>query len=1818
MVGHGRVGLAVLVAGGLLAVTQAWAGDGIPERRVVAHQDADMPGGDIRSIFNTELERCIAQCLDDRRCVAFTFNARASACFLKDKAGATAPYKGAISGRLQAPSNETRALAERRVGDLGFLPYGLIDEAARVTAEIGVRYPIGERQPAALRNIAAEARAAGDPAAAMGASAALASLTDATDDWLALARDAATLAGERKDAPAQVGVDAGAAAVAGYLRAGDAATRAAALELMAVTLEQRGYGRPTIDALKLAQSLQPGQRTEAALARARGLYGMRVTGHTVDSDAVAPRICLTFSEPVAKGSVDFADYVRVAEQDLPVEAKDNQACVEGVTHGERYAVTVRAGLPAASGEVVQKSATLDVYVRDRSPALRFQGRAYVLPKSGRATIPLVSVNVDEVDLRIHRVAERNLLPIIQDGSFGRALSSYSESQIANLTGEQVWTGTVEVRPELNRDVTTAVAIGEAVTTFVPGAYVISARLPNSEEWQRSLATQWFVVTDIGLATLSGDDGLHVFTRALASAAPTEGVKLRLLAANNQVLAEATTDARGYARFAAGLLRGKGGNEAALLTAATDGDFAFLHLTAPAFDLTDRGVDGRPAPKPIDVFLSTERGVYRPGETIHATVLARDARAHALPDVPLTAMLYRPDGVEHSRMLLTDGLGGGYAYRADLEGTAQRGTWRLAIHADPKAPVLAATTVLVEDFVPERLDFELALPDGPLPAQPQPVELTARYLYGAPAAGLAIEGEAYVASTTAHPDHPGYSFGLADETSERRAEPIAAGTQTDTAGHARVLLRLPQMAAQAGLRELTAVLRVRDATGRQAERKASRLLLPDGVRVGIKPLFDGAAEEGGLARFELIALGADGARAAVAKATWTLSKVETTYQWYQVDDSWSYEPVTTRSRIASGETALGTDAPAVIEAAVDWGRYELMLRVPDAPFAAASIAFNAGWYAAAGRSETPDVLQVGLDQPAYSIGDIAKLRLVAREAGKVLVAVVDTGLIDMRALDVAAGESVVELPVTEAWGAGAYVAATLVRPMDIVAGHNPARALGLAWAAVDPGPRKLQASFEVATEAAPRAALPAVLRIDGLAAGEQAYATVAAVDLGILNLTGFEAPAPEEWYFGQRRLGVGMRDLYGRLIDGNAGAVGRLRSGGDGGFGGFAATPPAQDLVAFFTGPVQADGQGRVALNYDVPDFDGTVRLMAVVWTASGVGHAVADVLVRDPIVVSVAMPRFLAPDDTSRLRLDLDQISGPAGQVAVAVEPDPNLEITAAAQTVTLADGGHATLQFPVTARAIGDAAIRIVVTTPDGKTLTKRRTLAVRANDPVVMRQQRLSLAAGQSYTLDAAAFDGLRPDGARATLAIGPFAGIDVPRLLLELDRYPYGCTEQVASRALPLLYLEEVAAAMGLVPRADVRPRIETAIRRVLANQSSSGGFGLWGAGFGDLWLDAYVTDFLGRARAAGYEVPAVAFRQALDNLRNRIAYAGDFERGGEALAYGLLVLAREGIASIGDLRYYADAKAEALATPLAKAQLGAALALYGEPARADSLFRLAALQTARQDTGADARLWRADYGSALRDAAGVLALATAAGSQAVDRADLTDQVARAMRDRPVSTQEMSWALLAARSLARDAAIAGLAVDGTPLTRPILPLIRGVPANPLVIENRGDAAVEAVLTTTGVPTAPVPAGGDGYTLTRKHFTLEGAPVVLDQVKLNDRIVVVLDVKAERDQRGRLMLDSPLPAGFEIDNPRLVSAGDVAALDWLQTSGAASHSEFRSDRFLAALELGDGDAARLAFMVRAVSPGRFHYPAARVEDMYRPAFQARTAAEALTVAGP
>ncbi|MGB3146170.1 MAG: MG2 domain-containing protein, partial [Paracoccaceae bacterium] len=955
-----------------------------PERRLVLQSDVDFAGNDLQALYDTTLDQCEASCLANPACQAITYNQRSNACFIKSGAGEPAVFVGALSGLVLSADPTLADGARQRRAELSMLQEEDFAQALAQAQGLANAHLVGDQSADDLLTAGLQARNRGDLQAALRYQGAALNLTDAADQWVDYGDLALSLAASSADQQSHYRWLALSASINGYLRAGDGvAMRATALITMARALETVGRGSEMIGALQLAQELAPRDDTAAMLDQAIGKYGFNISEHRVDSDQAEPRICAIFNQPLIAAGTDYAPFVALPVAGMAVSSTDNQICISGLQHAERYQITFRRGLPAASGEKLAKDITLLAYVRDRTPAVRFPGRTYVLPETAEGGIPVETVNLARLNLTLYRLSDRNLVQAFRDDFVARPLDFWSMDYFNSQFTEKVWQGSADLAPaESNRDTTTRLPMAEALAGLGPGIYVLGAEAPDSDPDQVPPAQQWFVISDLGLATLQGVDGLHVFVRGLSDAAARAGVTVSLINRANSVIASAETDDQGYALFAPALLAGQGNAAPALVTLTLGDDFAFLSLTEPEFDLSDRGVSGQPAAPAIDVFMATDRGAYRAGEVVNATILARDPSMRAIEGLALTARLLRPDGVEYARTIAADAGAGGRAVAFAIGATAPRGTWRLEVFAEAESRTLASSAFLVEDFLPERIDFTLGLPDQPLvTGQETTIALTARYLFGAAAADLPIEGNMILTAADKLPNLPGYHFGRYDDPFPTYFDPIGAEYRTVADGTARINVTLPDP-GPAGERPLRALfaLRMAEGSGRPVERTVERLMLPRAAVIGIRPAFQGdVAEEAAGAQFDLIAIGPDGAPVA-AKARWALNRLETRYQWYTLYGQSNWDVTTTRSEVASGMADLRADGAANIIAPVEWGNYELVVENADHPAASASYAFYAGGFASADAVRTPDALAVTLDKPAYRPGDTAHLRLVAAAPG----------------------------------------------------------------------------------------------------------------------------------------------------------------------------------------------------------------------------------------------------------------------------------------------------------------------------------------------------------------------------------------------------------------------------------------------------------------------------------------------------------------------------------------------------------------------------------------------------------------------------------------------------------------------------------------------------------------------------------------------------------------------------------------------------------------------------------------------------------------------
>ncbi|MEN3930075.1 alpha-2-macroglobulin [Microvirga sp. W0021] len=1615
------------------------------------------------------------------------------------------------------------------------------------------------------------------------------------------------------------------AAYQAYIVAKTPSEEANALVLLAQQYEARYDWRDALNAYSASLKIEHNPRVAATYATLREKYGFKYNDYQLESNTANPKICFSFSENLEQGRIDYSSFVTVREVTNPAIAiSGRQLCVEGLKHGQTYNITLRQGIPSVVDETLRNPVNITAEIPDRAPQVSVIGKTYVLPATGQNGLPLTSVNTTKLDLEVYRIGDRNIVPAIRSENFLNQISGYTEKDIGLNSGVKVWSGTLDTQYDLNKDVVTTFPVAEALGKMEPGVYVLVA-VPHSEKkstdtsssedeydesaWEQK-ATQWFVVSDLGITAFKGKDGIHVFARSLSSAQPIGKAEVRLLARNNDLLATKQLEAFGHVAFDPGLSRGTGALEPGMVVVATENDYNFINLNQTAFDLSDRGVKGRVASGAIDVYTYTERGVYRPNETVHITALMRDGQGLAVEKLPLTAIIRRPDGVEFRKVQVEDMGLGGRTLSLAIPADASHGTWRVAFYTDPKAAPVGSTTFLVEDYVAERLELNLTSQQKALHSgETGSIDIATRFLFGAASNNLRVTGEYSITqvSNSSLPALAGYVTGLSDEEPQTINGEIEGEIYTDEEGKASLSFAVPEITSTKPS-EITISVEVAEDGGRAVRRSLTLPILPSGAIVGIKS----AAEEiegDKPAAFNAIIANQNGDTLAAGKIKWTLFRIERNYQWSNSDGRWSYDAIKNKIKVSEGIVSSDGKSPAVISTDVGWGSYILEASAPDFGQAAqASIQFYAG-YSGDQTADTPDLLEMTLDKAAYQAGEQMQVKLSSRFDGQATLAVVSDKVRDIQVINVSKNGTNVTLPVKAEWGAGAYLVAIAHRPLDTVAKRLPGRALGLTWFEVDQDKRKLSVQIKAPASTLPGQETIIPVEINGAEKDEDLYVTLTAVDVGILNLTRYDSPNPTKYFFGQKQLSADILDLYGYLIDGMQGTRGAYRSGGDELPNKYDALPPTEEPLALFSGIVKVGPDGIAHIPLKLPAFNGSGRLMAVAWTKSRVGNASFDMAIRDPVVTLVTLPRFLSIGDQTNLYLQINNVEGPDGDYIAEFTVDERLTASPAdlKKSLTLKKGQKTSLTVPVAALEYGKSVINMTLKGPqnDDTPINIHRSYNLGILPGTISNTHRITrtLKPSESLTLSSDLLENIIPGTGAATVSVSMLSELDVPGLLRELDRYPYGCTEQLVSRALPLLYLNSLAVTNAMATDDDVNERINNTIDRILTRQNTNGSFNTWSNG-SNYWLDAYVADFLTRAREMKFSVPDQAFNRSLERLRNLVANTTQIEQNTPSLAYATYVLARNGRPVMGDLKYMVDTKMTAFKSPMALGQLASALSMLGDQERANKAF-MAAEKALGNKT--EERLYYYNYGSTLRDTAAVLALGTESKFSKESLSRLSKEVAimTALR-RYTSTQEKSWMVLAAQALTEASKDITLDIDGTSKQAPLYRSYRDttLASKSVKVTNTSKQDIKAIINVLGNPLVPEPAVSQGYKVERNYYDLSGERVNPATVIQGTRLVTVITVTEQSATNANLLVVDRLPAGFEIDNPNLVDGSKSDKLGWVKNTVDATHTEYRDDRLVASFDrtYQSPRTFNIAYIVRAVSVGKYMHPSATAEDMYAP----------------
>ncbi|MCO1334772.1 alpha-2-macroglobulin family protein [Microbulbifer sp. OS29] len=1571
-------------------------------------------------------------------------------------------------------------------------------------------------------------------------------------------------------------------------------------------------------------------------------------GERMYKDARA--IAVIFSEPLL-GNAHFGSYLTLTREDGDnVDGgwvlSDNQKALyfPNVEPNTRYQLSIQPGLPSEDGFEVQTLKQEWIRTRRIEPSISFSSNGSIFPATVSPGLPVTAVSIEAVQIHFHRVKPghyADFFGLIKNQS----LKHYYRLQALNGVADFVYSAHFDLTKEKYVQGDFDLSIGHIEPLQQPGIYV--AVMQPAGMYNTSLYdVTHFSISNLGLHARHYQDRVDLYVSSLDEGEALKDIQVELLNSKGELIKQHTTSKDGHVRFELSPQQ----EDSQRFFVAWDVDtrhFSLLDLREPALDLSDFKMGQRPS-RPIEFFMYGPRDLYRPTESIQVSGLLRNYDGRYLKDLPIKAELVKPDNTSARTFTWHSSAPGYYEKLIPLPQNAPTGDWRLDVELADGRKV--NYPFKVEEFLPERM--KLIMQDGEERSLVQghsealSLEVEGSYLYGAPAVSNRLETLVQVSHyREPFPQWKGFLFGDSKEPLPTR-QFNAPTIVLDEEGLGKLPLPSRWKRAQSPLK-INLLSSLFESGGRPVTRQHPVLVWPKHPVVGIRPNF---GEENPTANskpeFEIIVTNAQGELVNGRNLKAVLISEDRQYFWeYSASQGWHYEYSSAEYEAFNRQLEFTEEHPLKLTVPVEYGHYRLEVTDTNTG-TTSSLHFHAGrdWYywwrkdqVTKGQAARPDTVALSLDKPSYTAGDLAELTIVPPSDGEALVLVESDQLLWSERVSVKKSGTNVEIPISPEWDShDTYISVTALRPADKRERIAPNRAFGLTHLPLDREPRRLPVTLEAPARALPGSEIEVTVNADIDSIGNNggtAWTTLAAVDIGVLNITRFETPDPFEAFFGQRRYGVDVRDIYHRIIESGSGKLVEQRFGGDAELARGGDEPNSDvQIVSLFSGPVAFDAQGKAQVSLRLPEFNGSLRLMAVSFSQDGFGSTDTEMTVASPVVTQAALPRFMAPGDNSTLALDLNNLSGRTQQLTVEMQSVGAVDIEMSERLLELADGERKTLRFPITAKnATGDAEFQLVVhgaVDEAGQDIAIERQwrLGVRPAWPATTRTQRRLLAQGESLQPESTFLDSLMPDTVQTLVSLDSRPQLQLQDHLANLLSYPYGCLEQTSSRVYPLVMATPLRQQkLGIEPldESERARRIDAGIERIFSMQKGNGSFGLWSSESPEnQWLTVYVADLLLRARDQGIVFDNTRLESTLKRLQDYARERGSFYQqryssapdfyAYAARSYAAYVLSRVQKISLGQLRSLYENGTDLTQSPLPKLHLAIALHTMGDSILAqDALQKAIAIERKR-------RSYYGDYGSDLRDTALMIALLLE-NNIAPDKAEgLLFEMADLLRERQyLSTQERNSVFMAGVQLQLNSGENWSAtlntLDGLRELNSDTPynnLFRGRDAADAIEVTGQIEKLYAAITTNGYSkSAPAIAMDKGVKIQRSYHKLDGSSVVPAEVREGELYLVRLEISSDQRLPDLLAIDL-LPAGFELENQNLADSIKVDELkfdgktiaQWQDDQDNIQHTEFRDDRFVAALDQSKWKPTNLFYIARAVTPGRYQVPPPYVEDMYNP----------------
>jgi uncharacterized protein YfaS (alpha-2-macroglobulin family) len=1608
-------------------------------------------------------------------------------------------------------------------------------------------------------------------------------------------------------------------------------------------------------------------------------------------------IQLIFSSPVSdtqdingiitlNGVASYVSLVQENKINLFFERRKNTQTLD---------VYVDQGLKSISGEPLAQSSSISLQLNSLAPNVEILSSGTIMPNSKTLILPFRAVSLYAVDMKIIRVFENNILMFLQNntlsssselrrsgrliykkmirldsdptkrlhewenysidlsdiikqepGAIYRVELTFKQNYAAYPCGEDHAPDQLQASNQLITVASHDLIESEDALWDVPEPYFYY----NDAEWDWDLynweerdnpchATYYMtserkavanvLASDLGLIVKSNSNNqLWIAVSNLLDTKPVANADVTVYNFQLQPIGSSRTDENGFAMI------NTAKNKPFVIVASSNSQKAYLRLTDGGENMLSRfDVGGKEIKKGLKGYIYGERGVWRPGDTLHISFMLED-RERKIPDThPVSIEIYNPQGQFYQKQMSSNGLNGLHAFAIPTQADDPTGLWNAYVKVGGTS---FHKSLRIEMVKPNRLKINLNIPGDKLVVTDGvvPITLQSVWLTGATAHDLKTKVEMSLSKTvTQFKGYEKYLFNNPATDFESSRFDIYEGALNEQ-GQAAFQLKVPTAKDAPGVLRASISCSVFEQGGDASTYNQTIPFYPFPTYVGInfnqKPseyYFETDVEN----TFDVVTLNAEGKPVNSSDLEYKIYRIGWSWWWGYDDKSYaSYLQNSSIQPVASGQLHT-VNGKAQIKFQInypDWGSYLVYVKDREGGHACGGTVYMdwPDWRGRSNKSNPDDIkmLAFSTDKVTYEAGEKATVTIPAAAGGRVLVAIENASeVISREWVEIpASGDAKYTFTVTESMAPNIYVHISLLQPHEQTVNDLPIRMYGVM-------PIFVTNKNSILT---PQIIMPDVLRpeteftVKVKEANKKAMTyTLAIVDDGLLDLTNFKTPDPWNEFYAREALGIRTWDLYDDVIGSFAGKYGSIF-----GVGGDEDGKPSNTKanrfkpIVKFIGPFALKKGEEKSHQLQLPPYVGSVRVMVVAGQDDAYGKAEKTVPVRTPLMVLSSLPRVVSTGEEIVFPVNIFAMEDEVKNVSVKVETTGKLQLVdGQPQAVKFSAPGDQMVYFSLTS---GDqTGVEKITVTATGNGHTSKETIEIdvrNPNPPIISAESKL-INSGESgdftYHLDG------DYDGNWVKLEVSRIPSVDISRRFDFLYNYQHYCSEQITSRALPLLFIsqfKEMNDAEGEMVKKNVRE----AITNLYGRQQSNGSFVYWpNARYGNDWISSYAGIFLVLAKEKGYDVNA-GILSRWENYQQRIArewrsnyhdrnHHYYYDQTDLNQAYRLYSLALAGVPEMGAMNRMKEIKD---LSEQAKWRLAAAYALAGKINIANELVFNAKTEVDPYS------LNNSTYGSYSRDEAMILETLVLMGKDK-EAFLLAQKVSRNLSSEySFTTQSTAYALIAMGRMAEK--VSGTLNFNWTLNEQDQPVIKSakavfqkdLPLKPasgsVIIKNTGEKTLYVNLVSKTKPLRDsLPSVESNIRLEVSYTQLNGAPVDVTRLKQGTDFVAVIkvsNVSGIHDYTD-LALTQIIPSGWEIHNERMINPEDNDTNNgYLYT-----YQDIRDDRLLTYFDLDKGRFKVFKIRLMAAYAGSFVFPAIQCEAMYDTEVQARTKAGRVVV---